>query len=62
MSRADALARNFPENGMKLLLELPGNVRDLLGLAGRDIREDIVQPIDLDRLLAPRPARRPQIR
>jgi len=46
MSRADALTRNFPENGMKLLLELPGNVRDLLALTG----EDLVQEIDLDRM------------
>ena len=45
-ARADALARNFQENGMKLLLEHPGNVRDLLALTG----EDLVRPIDLDRM------------
>jgi len=45
-SRTDTLARNFPENGMKMLLEHPGNVRDLLALTG----EDLVQQIDLDRM------------
>jgi len=41
-----ALTRNFPENGMKLLLEHPRNVRDLLALA----RDDIVHKVDLDRM------------
>jgi len=30
----DALTRSFPENGMKLLLEHPGNVQDLLARSG----------------------------
>ncbi len=45
-ARADTLARNFHENGMKILLEHPGNVRDLLALTG----EDLVHQIDLDRM------------
>ena len=36
------LVRNFPENGPKLLLENPANVRDLLGL----VHEPIVDSID----------------
>jgi len=31
------MARQFPENGMKLLLEHPRNVRDLLALTGSDL-------------------------
>ena len=45
-ARTDILARNFPENGMEMLLEHPGNVRDLLALTG----EELVQQIDLDRM------------
>ena len=45
-NRIREFARNFPENGMKLLLEDPKNVRDVLRLAGRDIAERI----DLGRL------------
>jgi len=45
-TRTDTLTRNFPENGMKVLLEHPGNVRDLLALTGGEI----VQHIDLDRM------------
>jgi len=45
-NRIREFARNFPENGMKLLLEHPKNVRDLLMLVGRDIAERI----DLDGL------------
>src|SRR6516225_6290992 len=32
-----AFARRFPENGMKLLLENPANVRDLLALSSCDL-------------------------
>ena len=45
-ARLKALVRNFPENGMKLLLENPGNVKDLLLLTG----EDLVRRINLDRI------------
>ena len=45
-ARADRLARNFPENGIQMLLEHPGNVRELLALTG----EALVAPIDLDRM------------
>lgn len=38
------LVRNFPENGPKLLLENPDNVRDLLGL----VHEPIVDNIDFN--------------
>jgi hypothetical protein len=33
--RALEIVRRFAENGMKLLLEDPANVRDLLGLTAR---------------------------
>lgn len=35
--RIEQFARQFPENGMKLLLQNPCNARDLLALAGRDL-------------------------
>lgn len=38
--------RNFPENGVKLLLEDPANVRELLLLVARDVAE----LIDFDRM------------
>jgi len=44
--RVEQFARQFPENGMKLLLQNPRNVHDLLVLAGRDL----VQLIDTDRM------------
>ena len=40
------LARHFPENGMKLLLQHPKNVRDLLEIK----RCKLVNLIDFDRL------------
>ncbi len=43
--RPREIIRNFPENGMKILLENPKNVRDLLALTGRGIVEDV----DFDR-------------
>ena len=45
-TRLRQLVRQFPENGIKLLLENPSNVRDLLGLAGTDL----VDLIDLERI------------
>src|SRR5262245_26256166 len=33
-ARVAEYARHFPENGLKLLLEHPGNVRDLLRIVG----------------------------
>ena len=44
------IVREFPENGMKLLLEHPANVRDLLRLGARDISEQI----DFDLMTAAR--------
>ncbi|MBN2490293.1 MAG: Rpn family recombination-promoting nuclease/putative transposase [Planctomycetes bacterium] len=44
--RIRELARNFHENGMKLLLEDPRNVRDLVMLVSRDLAERI----DFERL------------
>ena len=44
-ARLRDIIRNFPENGMKRLLEDPGNVRDLLALTGREVGNDI----DLER-------------
>ncbi|MBN2492667.1 MAG: Rpn family recombination-promoting nuclease/putative transposase, partial [Planctomycetes bacterium] len=44
--RIREFARNFHENGLKLLLENPKNLRDLLMLVSRDIAERI----DLDRV------------
>jgi hypothetical protein len=44
--RLEELARQFPENGIKLLMENSSNVRDLLILAGTDV----VEFIDFDRL------------
>jgi len=35
--RVQRLVRNFPENGIRFLLENPKNVRDLLGLADPDV-------------------------
>ena len=35
-SRLRQIVRQFPENGMKLLLENPANVRDLLNIATAD--------------------------
>jgi len=46
LTRIRAMARNFHENGMKLLLEHPQNVRDLLMLAG----VGVVERIELDGL------------
>jgi hypothetical protein len=37
--KLEEIVRHFPENGMKLLLENPLNVRDLLALAAADILE-----------------------
>ena len=37
--RVKAIIRQFPENGLKLLLQHPANVRDLLGLSGTPVRE-----------------------
>lgn len=48
--RWQEIVRHFPENGMKVLLQDPGNVRDLLTLA----RSDAVPLIDFTRL-EPRP-------
>jgi len=45
-TRIREFARNFPENGMKLLLEHPKNVGDLLRLAAQEVAERI----DLDGL------------
>ncbi|MGH7201308.1 MAG: Rpn family recombination-promoting nuclease/putative transposase [Planctomycetaceae bacterium] len=45
-SRVEQIIRQFAENGIKLLLEHPANVRDLLRIAGTDL----VDLIDLDRL------------
>jgi hypothetical protein len=36
-SRWKQIVRQFPENGLKLLLENPANVRELLGLAAIDV-------------------------
>lgn len=35
------IIRQFPENGLKLLLERPENVRDLLNVAAREIADRI---------------------
>jgi len=45
-ARVLQIVRQFWENAIKLLLEDPGNVRDLLALCGADI----VKQIDLRRL------------
>jgi predicted transposase YdaD len=45
-ARWKQIVRRFPENGMKLLLEDPANVRDLLALT----RSDLPPLIDFDRL------------
>src|ERR1700722_6740617 len=44
--RSREIIRQFPENGLKLLLENPGNVRDLLDIT----RPPEGQLIDFDRL------------
>lgn len=44
--RVEEFVRHFPENGMKLLLQHPLNVRDLLRIAG----SDLVDRIDFDSL------------
>jgi ElaB/YqjD/DUF883 family membrane-anchored ribosome-binding protein len=44
--RLREIVRNFPENGMKLLLESPRNVQDLLGITGARL----IQWIDFERL------------
>ncbi len=44
-ARLRDIIRNFPENGMKRLLEDPGNVCDLLALTGRNLENDV----DLER-------------
>ncbi len=44
--RFQEIVRQFPENGVKLLLEQPANVRDLLRITG----EEIVEHIDFARL------------
>lgn len=38
-ARIRAFVRHFPENGMKLLLEHPGNVEDLLRLTGTELAD-----------------------
>lgn len=45
-SRIRQIVRRFPENGMKLLLENPANVRDLLNIASTDL----AGLIDFDRM------------
>jgi hypothetical protein len=40
-SRILEIVRQFPENGLKLLLHHPRNVRDLLALAGTDLLDQI---------------------
>jgi hypothetical protein len=45
-SRVNSIVRNFPENSIKLLLEDPKNVRDLLEMAGAEI----IPWIDFDTL------------
>jgi hypothetical protein len=45
-TKLQQIVRQFPENSMKLLLENPKNVRDLLVLAGADV----VKLVDLNRL------------
>ncbi|HUG93145.1 MAG TPA: Rpn family recombination-promoting nuclease/putative transposase [Planctomycetaceae bacterium] len=45
-SRLRRLVRQFPENGIKLLLENPANVRELLSLAGTDV----LDLLDLDQM------------
>ncbi|HUG89938.1 MAG TPA: Rpn family recombination-promoting nuclease/putative transposase, partial [Planctomycetaceae bacterium] len=45
-ARLRRIARQFPENGLKLLLETPANVRELLQLTGTKL----IDLIDFDRL------------
>lgn len=45
-SRIEKIVRNFQENGMKLLLEDPRNVRDLL----RTTRVEVIRIIDFETL------------
>jgi len=45
-TRIQRIARNFQENGMKLLLEDPRNVRELFGIT----RLELVKKIDFERL------------
>ncbi len=45
-ARWKQIVRQFPENGMKLLLEQPANVHDLFTL----IQSDLLPLIDFDRL------------
>ena len=40
-ARLRDIIRNFPENGMKRLLEDPRNIHDLLALTGRNLENDI---------------------
>jgi hypothetical protein len=40
-ARVQEIIRQFPENGLKLLLHDPHNVRDLLRLAGTDLVDEI---------------------
>src|SRR5260221_8156304 len=45
-ARVLELVRNFPQNGMKLLLETPANVRELLTL----VAPTFAEVIDFDRM------------
>ena len=47
-SRIRELVRNFPQNGMKLLLETPANVRDLMRMAS----PQFARLIDFNRMKA----------
>jgi hypothetical protein len=46
-TRLRRIVRNFPENGIKLLLETPANVRELLQWTGTEL----IDLIDFDRLV-----------